>query len=141
MARPVGRGREQLERLRAGVDRGESFARGREAGRDLQASLHGMGNQRRPRVRRDDEPAAGLGEGIDLVLAQHRAAADQGARAELRGDGADAGAPVGRIERDLDRVEAGIDQRLHMGDRFLGPDAAQDRDQRESGRPVHKDVA
>lgn len=88
-----------------------------------------MADQRRARVRGDDEARTNLGQGVDIVVAQHGAGADPGALAVGLLRERDALGPARRIERDLDRVETGVDQCTDMVERFFRRDATQDGDQ------------
>ena len=73
---------------------------------------------------------ASLGDFVDLMRLKHRAGADENPFAEAKRDSGDAGERLGRVERNLDRAKAGLDN--CPGDRlgFVRPDAAQDRDER-----------
>ncbi|GAE62120.1 hypothetical protein XPN_4026 [Xanthomonas arboricola pv. pruni MAFF 301427] len=127
----IGGCREQLQDRGAGIDGVERLAGGGETGDHGEPARHRMADQRRARIRGDDEARSDLGQGVDIVVAQHGAGADPGAlTVGLLGQG-DAFGPARRIERDLDRVEAGVDQCTDMVERFFRRDATQDGDQRQ----------
>ena len=82
-------------------------------------------------VRHDDQTTPGASDALDVGGIQHGARADQRAFAERGGKRFDALQWLRRVQRHLDRPEAGGVQRPADGDRLVGLDAAQDRDQRQ----------
>ena len=128
-------GREQLERIGAGRERGEGLGRRRDA-RARRAGLRALAARMTagsPCGITISRPPAAATCG-DLRRRQHGAGADQRALAERRGELLDAGERLGRVERHLDRDEARREQRLADRDDLVRPHAAQDRDQRQGAR-------
>jgi hypothetical protein len=109
------------------------FARGRHAGEAGQAGARGGRDHRRVGVRAHDQPAAGVGEAAHVDRVEDGAGADHDLVAELPRHQRDAGERLGRVERDLDQAEAGVDQRAADREGLVGLEAAQDRDQGQGG--------
>lgn len=137
MRRAIGGRGEQFEDLRAGVDGIEGFAGGGKAGHHGQPARHRVADQRRLGIGGDDETRADPGQRVDVFVAQHGAGADPGARAVALLRQGNALGPARRVERDLDRVESGVDQGTDMRQRVFRGDATQDGDQRQGERVEH----
>jgi hypothetical protein len=92
--RTVGRvrlGREQLQPVGAGMDRGERLGRRGEAGQRHHAGCLRRADHFGIGMGHDDQAAAGRIDVVDLGRGQHRAGADQRQIAELVGQARDAG--------------------------------------------------
>ena len=108
----------------------QRLRRGKDAGHRDHAVGPGAGNDIRIDVGGYQKPAANVMEPLDGFQRQDGAGAHQDpGRGLLDGD-LDGAERIRRVERDLDRRHAAVDQHADDIVRFLGPHAAQDRDQR-----------
>ena len=103
---------------------------GKDAGHRDHAARPGAGNDIRVDVGRYQQPAADVMQPLDSFQRQDGARTNQDpGRGHLDGD-LDGAERIRRVERDLDRRHAAVDQRADDIGHFLRSDAAQDRDQR-----------
>jgi hypothetical protein len=79
--------------------------------------------------RGDDEPGASRSDLVGLGRGHDGAGADQDVRVVLRTRLGDRLDTAGRGERDLQRGDAGLDERLDAGERGIDPVGADDREQ------------
>ena len=121
--------REEFQRRCAERQRQEGFGRGEHAGHGDHAVMDGALHDGTVDVGADQQPSAGAVEGVDLPDRQHRAGADQRRFRQRFCQQLDRAERVGRVQRHLDRLDAGLEDRGADGERLVGLHAAQDRDE------------
>ena len=110
--------------------RGQDLGRRQGAGIAFHAGLAGGVDHVGVGVGRDHHPAAGAGDRLHLLNGQDGARAHGRLALQRAGHGGDAFHRLGRVQRHLDPVDAGIDQRPGHRHGVGGGDAPQDGDQR-----------
>ena len=132
-----GLGGEELEARRAEAQRGERLGRRRHSRQNAQAQLQRAFDHRGIGVRRDDQAGAGVRRRLDRAGQEHGPGADERGLADPVCDDLDALERIGRVERNLDRAEAGLDKDGGDGFRLIGLHAAENGDQGRRRKSEH----